>query len=108
MSKRKIKEVVTLVTEEPKTLWQKVKGWFYNSESVLLAWVTGLFGTITTFIGYMDFAPLWTMFQTGTAFTKQQLVGIGIGIVGAGATMYIARVRGTKEVAGRLLPTAEK
>lgn len=107
MSKRKIKEVVTVVTEMPKTMWQKIKDWFYNSESIFLTWIAGIFGTVTTFIGYMDFSPIWRFFSTGTSFTRQQLIGIGVSVVGSAAALYIARVRGTKEVGGRLLPKAE-
>jgi hypothetical protein len=104
MAKRTIKSVVTQVVEVPKTTWQKIKDWFYNSETIALNWIMGVFGVITSAVGYFDFAPLWTMFQTGTQFTKPQLIGIGIGIAGAGLTGYLARVRGTKAVAGQLLP----
>lgn len=108
MSKRKIKEVVAIVTEQPKTEFQKIKDWFYNSESIFLTWVIGAFGTVTSLVGYMDFSPLWNLFQMGTEFTQKQLMGIGVGIAGSAAALYIARVRNTKEVAGRLLPMAEK
>lgn len=105
---KKVKKVeTTIVTEQPKTRWQKIKDWFYNSETVLLSWITGAFGTIMGVIGSLDLSPFWTLFQTGTAFTSKQLTWMGIGVIGAALTMYIARVRGTKEVSGHLVPKAD-
>lgn len=107
MAKKKIKEVVSMVVEQPKTTWQKVKDWFYNSETIALSYITGAFGIVTGIVGSLNLSPLWTMFQSGTEFTSKQLTWMGVGIVGSAIAMYIARVRGTKEVAGQLLPKAD-
>lgn len=107
VKKKKIVVPVVIKTEQPETAWTKIKAWFYHSESVALAWIAGIGGTATALVGSFDFAPLWTMFQTGTEFTSKQLTWMGVGIAGAGVAAYIARIRGTKEVDGRLLPTAE-
>lgn len=106
MAKKKVQVVIDTVKEEEKTLWQKIKDWFYHSESIVLAYVTSLFGIVTGLIGSLDLSPFWSLFQTGTSFTSKQLTWMGVGVLGAGISMYIARVRGTKEVAGRLLPSA--
>lgn len=103
---KKVKKVEsTLLVESPKTTWQKIKDWFYNSETVLLSWITGLSGTVMGIVGSLDLSPFWSLFQTGTAFTSKQLTWMGVGVIGAAVTMYIARVRNTKAVAGHLLPT---
>lgn len=104
---KKITVPVVIKTEQPEGLWSKIKAWFYHSESVVLAYLASTLGIITSAVGYFDFSPLWTMFQTGTEFTSKQLTWMGVGVLGAGIVAYIARIRGTKEVDGRLLPTAD-
>lgn len=110
MAKRKQKVQVTLETEQPKTWWESIKAKFYHSESVALAWLQGILGTITAVVAGVfastDFSSILGMFQSGLSFTKQQLMVMGIGAVGMGAFQYWVRVRGTKEVSGRLLPKA--
>lgn len=99
---------VEVVLEQPQTTWEKIKAFFYKSESVFLAWVTALAGTVTATVagvlGSTDFTSILSMLQSGLSFTKQQLVIMGIGAVGMGALQYWTRVRGTKAVAGQLLP----
>lgn len=108
MAKKTIKTEVTLKTDEPKTLWQRIKAWFYNAESVLLAWIVGAAGAVTSTVSGVlasaDFTSIFAMLQSGLSFTKQQLVIMGIGALGMGALQYWTRVRGTKEVAGHLVP----
>jgi hypothetical protein len=111
MAKKIVKPAVTLVTEEPKTTWQKIKDWFYNAESVFLAWVTGVIGVATTTVSGVlastDFSNIFTSLKSGLSFTKEQLMVMGIGAVGMGVLQYWTRVRGTKEVAGNLLPAKD-
>lgn len=106
---KKIKQPkVVITTEEPKTLWQKIKDWFYNSETIFMAWITAITGAITTTItgilGSTDFSSIFSMLQSGLSFTKQQLMVMGIGAIGLGVLQYWARVRGTKAVEANLLP----
>lgn len=106
MTKKTVQVVLDTVKQDEKTAWQKIKDWFYHSESVVLAYIVSLGGLVTGIIGSLDLSPLWTMFQAGTEFTSKQLTWMGVGVLGTGISMYIARVRGTKEIAGRLLPAA--
>lgn len=107
MSKlKKVEVVIESTKQEDKTLWQKIKDWFWHSESIALSYIVTIGGAITTFVGSLDFSPLWSLFQTGTDFTSKQLTWIGASILGTGLSIYIARVRGTKDVEGRLLPKA--
>lgn len=103
MAKKKVAVVLDAVKEQEKTLWQKVKDWFYHSETVALAWLMSLSGIVTTFVGSLDLAPFWTLFQTGTAFTNRQLIWMGVGVLGAGVATYIARVRNTRVINGQLI-----
>jgi hypothetical protein len=102
--RKKVQAVIETV--EPKTTWQKIKDWFYNSESIALTWIMGAFGTITGIVGTLDLSPFWTLFQTGTEFTSKQLAWMGAGVLGSAVALYIARVRGTKVVEGTLVPKA--
>lgn len=104
---KKITVPVVIKTEQPESLWTKTKAWFYHSESVVLAYVVSAFGAVTALVGSLNLSPFWSLFQSGTEFTSKQLTWMGVGVLGSGIAAYIARVRGTKEVDGRLLPTAE-
>ena len=73
--------------------WEATKIFFKRSESIFLARMIALGGTATTFVGGMDFSPLWSLFQTGTDFTQKQLIFMGIAIVGTGVSLEIARRR---------------
>lgn len=110
MASKKLKETVTITTEQPKTLWGRIKAWFYNSESIILAWITGAVGAVTTVISGVlastDFSNIFSMLQAGLSFSKQQLVIMGVGAVGMGALQYWTRVRNTKAVGDHLLPKA--
>ena len=104
---KKLKTVeVTLPVEQPKSMWRSVKDWFYNAWSVFLAYVYGLIGAAIGVVGLIDWSPMLTLFQTSTNFTNKQLMGIGASVVGGAVALYIARVQGTKEVNGHLLPKA--
>lgn len=108
---KQLKQKVEVVLEKPQTAWQKVKAWFYNAESVALAWIVGAAGVVTTTVagvlGSADFTSIFAMLQSGLSFTKQQLVIMGIGAIGLGALQYWTRVRGTKEIAGHLVPKSD-
>jgi len=108
MAKKKIKPDVTIVTEVPKTTWQKIKDWFYNSENVAYNWIVGAVGTVTALVSGVlastDFTNIFSMLKAGTSFTKEQLAVMGVGALGMGVLGYWTRVRNTKEVAGQLLP----
>lgn len=108
VKKKKITVPVTIVTEPTPSLWGRIKGWFYHSETVFLAYVTSAVGVVMGLVGTFDFSPFWTLFQTGTEFTSKQLAWMGAGVLGSGITMYLARIHGTKDINGRLLPTSEK
>lgn len=109
-NKKTVKVVLEDVKQEEKSLWQKVKDFFYNSEAAFLAWVTGVIGTVTAVVSGVlastDFSSILTMFQSGLSFTKQQLMIMGFGALAMGGLQYWARVRGTKAVNGQLLPKA--
>lgn len=111
MAKKKVAVIVESIKEEKKTLWQKIKDWFYHSESVVLAWVTGAAGSVTAItsgvLASTDFGSIKDMIQSGTSFRKEQLMVMGAGALAMGALQFWLRVRGTKEVEGRLLPKAD-
>jgi hypothetical protein len=73
--------------------------------------LTGFIGSITAVVmgvlASTDFSSIMAMFQSGISFSKQQLMVMGIGALGMGFIQYWTRVRGTKEVDGRLLPKAD-
>lgn len=73
--------------------WDSTKAWFSNSETIFLARLSTLGGVVTTAVGTADWSPIWTLFQTGTSFTRQQIIMIGIGVIGAGLTLELARRR---------------
>lgn len=78
---------------DPSSSLDKYKSWFRYSMSIFLARVLALSGVITTFVGGLDFSPLWTVLSTGTDFTRQQLIWIGIAIIGTGVSFEMARRR---------------
>jgi hypothetical protein len=110
MAKKTVQVVIDTVKEEEKTLWQKIKDWFYHSETVFLAFVTSVGGAITSAVAGVlastDYTSILNMLKSGLTFTKPQLVIMGGSALALGVIQYIARVRGTKAVDGQLLPKA--
>lgn len=108
--KKTKKTEVTIVTEQPKSWWQKTKDWFYNSESIFLASITSAVGAVTTtvtgILSSTDFTSILSSLQSGLHFNKEQLMVMGLGAVGLGVLQYWTRIRGTKTVDGNLLPKA--
>lgn len=84
--------------EKIKVKWEKFKGWFKYSETIFLARVYALFGAAVTTVAGFDWAPLWNLIGTGTGFTKQQLIGIGVSVIGSGILFEIARRRNAKDL----------
>src|ERR1700730_4460773 len=80
-------------TPQSSLLLQPVKGWFNNSETILLARLATIGGAITSVIVEFEFSPLWSVLSTGTDFTGKQIFWIGVSIVGAGITIELARRR---------------
>ena len=78
---------------DPPSTWDKYKSWFNYSTTILVARVLTMSGAITTFVGGLDFSPLWAVFTTGTDLNQKQLISIGIGIIGIGISVEIARRR---------------
>lgn len=74
-------------------MFNKIKSFFSNSATIFLARMTALAGVATTTVGAFDWSPLWSVFTTGTNFNKQQLIMIGIGVIGMGITTELARRR---------------
>lgn len=70
---------------------KKIKAWADKITMVVMARLLALSGMITAFVGAMDFSPLWSMLSTGTDFNWKQLLGIGVGIAGAGITIELAK-----------------
>jgi hypothetical protein len=77
--------------QPPQPNW--FKKWFHDSETILVARLQTAVGAIISLVGIFDWSPIWDTFKTGTAFTKQQLILIGIGVVGSGLTVELARRR---------------
>lgn len=48
---------------------------------------------LTSLVGTFDWSPIWNTLKTGTDFNKQQLIWMGVGIIGAGLTVELARRR---------------
>lgn len=107
MAKKTIPVIIEDTKQVDKTFWQKTKDWFHHSESIALAYIVQITGLMTGLVGAMDWSPFISLFQTGTDFTQKQLIGLGVVTFFGGVTAYVARVRGTKEVEGRLLPKSE-
>jgi hypothetical protein len=84
--------------EKTKVKWEKVKGWFNYSESIFLARAFAFFGTVVTTVASFDWSPLWSLVGTGTNFTREQLIGIGISVVGSGILLEIARRRNATDL----------
>lgn len=74
-------------------IWEATKIFFKRSLTIFLARMVALGGFATTFVGGLDFSPLWSLFQTGTDFTQKQLVYLGIAIIGTGISFEMARRR---------------
>lgn len=108
MAQKKVKAKVTIVTEEPKTLWQRFKDFFYNSGNLMWNWLLGAIGTVgATMAGIftsMDWSRPLEILRSGTSFTKEQWFMIGLGALLSGIIGYATRVSGTKVVDGHLLP----
>lgn len=84
------------IADPPSTL-DTYKSWFRYSETLFLARMGMIGGAVTTFVGGMDFSPLWSLFSAGTDFTKQQILWIGVSILGAALTVEMARRRNMSE-----------
>ena len=78
---------------EVQTKWDMVKSMFRNSATIFIARTTATLGFVTTTVGAFDWSPLWAVFTTGTSFNRNQLIMIGVGVVGLGITTEIARRR---------------
>lgn len=72
---------------------EKVKVWFKKSWTIFLARATMAFGAVTGVVAAMDWSPIWSTLQTGTWFTKEQLLPIGIALIGQGIMFEVARRR---------------
>lgn len=88
-----------------KDFWTGLKDWFHNSETILLARAEAFAGFLIVTIGGMDWSPLFSLFGTGTAFTKNELYGIGGVMLAKGIFGEWARRRNTIEVNSKLIPT---
>lgn len=89
-----------------KSAYEKTWAFFKNSGTILYSRAIAAFGFLVGAFASLDFSPLWSILQTGTEFTKQQLIGIGASIFGAAIVAEVVRRRGTKVVADTLIPTA--
>lgn len=111
MTKKKVQVVLNTVKEEEKTLWQKIKDWFYNSGTIMLNWAIGAAGFIgSTVVGIfstIDWSSPLQMLKQGVTFTKEQWLVIGGSTFLLGVIGYFTRTSGTKAVEGHLLPKAE-
>lgn len=87
------KKPVPVIIEEKHSFWDDVKRFFKYSEVIFLARLGAVSGAVTTFVGGMDFSPLWSLFSTGTDFTPKQVFWIGIAILGTAVTVEMARRR---------------
>lgn len=110
-SKKKVVVTLTSTPQEQKSLWQRIKDFFYNSGNIMWNWLLGSIGAIGTALvgifGQIDWSAPLNLLKNGVSFTKEQWLFIGLGTVGAGLIGYMTRVSGTKEVDGHLLPKAE-
>jgi hypothetical protein len=60
-----------------KTIWEKIKASLGPVGSIIEARVTALSGLAIAGVGFMDWAPLTSLFGTGTAFNKTQVMALG-------------------------------
>lgn len=58
-------------------IWQKIKTVIGPVGSIIEARVTALIGLVTAGIGFMDWSPLTSLFGSGTAFNKTQIMALG-------------------------------
>lgn len=110
MARKKVQVILDTVKEEEKTLWQKIKDKFYNSGTVMSAWIKVVVGTVVATVsgvlGSTDFSSIFSMLKSGVLLNKAQLMIMGGAAVAMGIIDYVVRVRGTKAVDGHLLPKA--
>lgn len=79
-------------------LYNTVKDWFKNSETIFYARMSALAGLATAVIGGMNFAPLWGLFGSGTAFTFKQVAWIGGFLFAQGVALEVIRRRNAPEL----------
>ncbi len=60
-----------------KTIWEKIKTVIGPVGSIIEARVTALTGLIISGVGFMDWSPLTSLFGSGTAFNKTQVMALG-------------------------------
>lgn len=110
MAKKKVQVVLDTVPQEQKTLWQRIKDKFYNSGTIMSAWIKMAAGTVVAttagVLGSTDFSSILNMLKSGVLINKAQLMIMGAAAVVIGIIDYVVRVHGTKAVDGHLLPKA--
>lgn len=111
MLKKKIQVTLPVVKEEEKTLWQKIKDKFYNSGTIMSAWIKGVVGAVGTAVvgisSSIDWSHPLALLQQGVSLTKESWLMIGGATFLLGVVDYFTRTSGTKAVEGHLLPKAE-
>lgn len=94
------------IKDNVKSWWDGVWGWCKNSGTILLARLEIVVGFVISAVSMMDWSPLLSMgIDTGFSWAQAAWIG-GVSMV-HGLVAEITRRRGTKEVAGHLIPTAD-
>lgn len=73
-------------------MFEKIKSWFKNSATIVIARLTMLVGFITTVCASIDWSPL-TMMNLSSGFDWKQALQIGIGLFLQGVLIELARRR---------------
>ena len=71
---------------------QSTRAWFKNSETILVARVTTLFGFLVAAGGALDWSPLLSL-NFGSGFSDRQLIAIGTMVFAQGILVEAARRR---------------
>lgn len=88
-----------------KDFWARVKAWFKNSETILLARLEMLTGFLVTAFSVMDWSPLLASgIHTGLSWT--QATALGMIVFVKGIISEWARRLNTVVIGERLVPTA--
>lgn len=94
--------------DKVKAMWNGMWDWVHNSGTILLGRIETVIGLIITGIGAADFAPLWSLFGTGTAFTWREVTTLGGILTARGVIGEVIRRRNTVVKNDQLVPVPLK
>jgi len=79
------------------TMWQRIKTFFKDSETIFLARAQALIGFVAAIAGAMDWGPLVGLASNG-GFTRDQIVGLAVVLAVQGLLTEVLRRRRDPEL----------